>query len=113
MLTDHIKLCAQYGIDVTNMTQVEAYSALVEILFEQQKVTKNLAARLAACLFDFHDTCPECGNDRSRHTHGCAQTYEREFKGYRDTESVFMRAFIAPITEQDGDWKSRPDGGPA
>jgi hypothetical protein len=53
----------------------------------------NIAARIAACLWDYHSTCPECGNNRARHMPGCAQTYEREFHGPQDTEAAFEKAF--------------------
>lgn len=60
---------------------------------QEHKRLTNIAARLAACLWDFHSTCPECGNDRAEHMPNCTQTYEREFHGPQDTEAVFVKAF--------------------
>lgn len=53
----------------------------------------NLAARFAACLWDFHGTCPECGNNEKQHLPACRQTYSKEFGGPQDTERVFTLAF--------------------
>lgn len=53
----------------------------------------NMAARFAACLWDFHETCPECGNNKKQHLPACDQTYTKEFKGPQDTTRVFSLAF--------------------
>jgi hypothetical protein len=66
---------------------------IVMSIEQEHKKLTNIAARLAACLWDFHGTCPECGNYRTQHMPGCAQIYERDFKGPHDTEAVFVKAF--------------------
>ena len=54
---------------------------------------KNIGARLAGCLWDYHNICPECGNKKGDHMPCCQKTYEREYKSPTDCQSVFNRAF--------------------
>lgn len=59
---------------------------------ENEKL-KNIGARLAGCLWDFYETCPECGNKKGRHMPSCNQIYEKEFKSPLDFQRVFNKAF--------------------
>lgn len=54
---------------------------------------KNIGARLAGCLWDYHNVCPECGNHKGDHLPGCKQTYEAEYKTPADFQKVFDKAF--------------------
>ena len=48
MLTRHVKLCAQRGIDCTRRTQIEAYAELVELLeSEVRQLERELSAAKA------------------------------------------------------------------
>jgi hypothetical protein len=59
----------------------------------ENKKLINIGARLAACLWDYCDICPECGNGKANHLPGCKKTYETEFNGPQDFESAFVKAF--------------------
>lgn len=52
----------------------------------------NIGSRLAGCLWDFAEICPECGNNKSRHMLGCNKTYMQLTKP-EDCELVFRAAF--------------------
>ena len=54
---------------------------------------ENLAARLAGVLWDFYESCPECGNGKGKHMPSCSQVYEKEYKGPEDFQRVFDMAF--------------------
>ena len=61
---------------------------------ESRDEYRNLAARLAAALWDCHDSCPECGNHRiNGHLGNCNQIYEKKFKHPDDYMRVFDEAF--------------------
>jgi hypothetical protein len=49
----------------------------------------NIGARLAGCLWDFCEVCPECGNKKGNHMPRCSQVYEKEYKGPEDFQRVF------------------------
>lgn len=53
---------------------------------------KNLAYRFAAVLWDFHDTCPQCGNNKEGHFESCKRTYEKLTSPLK-SEEVFDEAF--------------------
>lgn len=71
----------------------------------ERKVLRNMAARFAACLWAYHDTCPECGGRKSGHMPVCAKTYEREFKGPQDTTRVFLLTFEHDLAAAQGERK--------
>lgn len=61
----------------------------------QEKIDKlrNIGARLAGCLWDYHNVCPECGNRKGDHMSGCKEVYETDYKSYDDFQRVFDKAF--------------------
>lgn len=70
---------------------------------EREKKLLNIGARLAGCLWDYHNICPECGNTRQQHMPGCKKTYEREFRSPADCEKVFANAFnFAAYEKEEG-----------
>ena len=87
-LHDHAKCKACY--------QTEAALAAAQA---QIAALTNIGLRLAGCLWDYKDTCPECGNDKANHMPGCKQTYAREFKDYTDSEKAFRAAFPEDFKE--------------
>lgn len=88
-------LCGQEPVDVYLASDYDALAAENERL-------KNQAARFAATLWDYHKTCPECGNVEG-HLPWCAKTYEREFGGpadYMKAFEVMRRAAMAAQAEK-------------
>lgn len=78
----------------TERTDAVATNALTHAADALERMPKlvSIGARLAACMWDYQETCPECGNRKASHMAGCKRTYE-EFTGPRDAERVFAKAF--------------------
>lgn len=60
---------------------------------QENKKLKNIGARLAGCLWNYHGICPECGNNKTSHMPSCKQTYEKDFSSPSDAHAVFIKAF--------------------
>lgn len=79
---------------------------LSDLKMAENERLKNQAARFAAALWDYHKTCPECGNIGS-HLPGCSGVYVREFSSAADYMKAFD-AMIAAQTEKGGGEHGKP-----